>query len=568
MMSHAMIQAARGQIPSELVLKNAIVLNVFTKELLQSDVVICQGTIVGVGSYQGVQEIDYTGKFIVPGFIDAHLHIESSMLLPSHFAKEIVPFGTTTVIADPHEIANVSGMDGIEFLMSQSKELDCNFYFMLPSRVPATSFDSNGATLPAHKLAALKENPQVLGLGELMDFKGTIECDSSIMEKINLFSDQIIDGHAPMLNGKDLQAYLLCGVSTDHECSQADEIVEKLRSGMYLLAREGSAAKNLEEVVQTILDRHLDFDRIAYCTDDRHIDSIRNYGHISQHIQKAIQLGVDPISAYLCATLHPAQIYGLKHLGAVAVGHQADLVVLDSLLKTEIHAVYHKGKLVKQMNSTVSPMIPERFLNTVQLANYSNDFLSLSCKEGLYPVIEAIPHQINTRLLWEQLPHHNGYFTAKPPYCKAAVLERHHADESCGVGVIKGLSFHGALASTVSHDSHNLIVLGDNDVDMFLAIQKLKQMQGGYIAAQDGRILADVPLPVCGLMSDQDGDFIQAKTAQFMDAARIMGLSEEYDPFQTLSFLSLPVIPEARLTNRGIFDSIHFQYLSFAPKDE
>ena len=564
-MSQAMMQSARGIIPSELVLKNAVVLNVFTKELLQQDVAICKGTIVGVGTYEGLEEVDCTGKFIVPGWIDAHLHIESSMLLPSCFVQEIAPWGTTTVIADPHEIGNVSGLDGIRFLISQSQNLPCNIYFMLPSCVPATPFDINGATLNADSLEALKGEEHVLGLGEVMNYQGVVEGDPDLLEKLQLFADKPIDGHAPLLTGKDLQAYLLAGVMTDHECSAQEEAAEKLRNGMYLLAREGSAAKNLEEIINAVFQNHLDFDRIAFCTDDRHIGSIRRQGHISRHIKKAIRLGVDPITAYLCASLHPAQIYGLKHLGAVAAGYQADLVVLDSLLETEISAVYHKGRPVKR-EAQPAPQIPHTLMNTVRLSKYSMDSLILPCGEGEYPVIEVIPRQINTRLLWEPLPHRDGIFTPNQTYCKVAVLERHHATPSIGLGVVKGFSLHGAAASTVAHDSHNLIVIGDNDADIFLAIKTLEQMQGGYAAVLEGQVMAAVPLPVCGLMSDQDGNLVEKQTTSFIQAVRKMGMEEQHDPFQTLSFLSLPVIPEARLTHRGIFDSLRFEYLPFAPK--
>lgn len=564
-MTSAMLQAAQGLVPAELVFKNAAVLHVFTKELIYADVAVCGDTIVGVGKYQGLREIDCTGRFIVPGFIDAHLHIESSMLLPAAFAEEIAPLGTTTVIADPHEIANVAGLYGIRFLLEQSQALPCNFFFMLPSCVPATPFDDAGASLSAKELLRLKDDPAVLGLGEMMNAPGVLQADPGVLEKLDAFSDRVIDGHAPLLTGPALQAYLLAGIATDHECSQPEEVLEKLRGGMQLLAREGSAAKNLEAVVQTILENHLDFDRVSFCTDDRHVGDIRREGHIDNHIRKAIRLGVDPITAYLCATLHPAQAYGLKHLGAVAAGFQADFVILDSLLEVEIRAVYHRGNLVERA-APVHPDIPPALSETVCLAKRPPHLLRLPCGDGAYPVIEVIPHQINTHLLWEPLPHRDGWFVPSGGYCKAAVLERHKRLPGCGIGAVKGLSLHGAIAATVAHDSHNLIVLGGNDADMLAAIDRLEELQGGYAAVQNQTVLAEVPLPVAGLMSDRDGTVLEGQSEAFSRAVHAMGLPEQHDPFQTLSFLSLPVLPEARLTNRGIFDALHGRYLAFAPQ--
>lgn len=567
MFTQAMMRAATGETPADLVLKNAVVLNVFTKELIRADVAICQDIIVGLGEYEGVQELDLTGKFIVPGFIDAHLHIESSMLLPEQFGAEIAPWGTTTVLADPHEIANVAGLDGIRFLMQNAKKASCNFLFMLPSCVPATGFDDSGARLNAQNLLTLKTDPQVLGLGEMMNYQGVLDCDAEVMEKLIQFSDRVIDGHAPGVKGKRLQGYLLAGIHTDHECSEEEEVVEKLRSGMAILAREGSAAKNLEAVVKAALNHHLDFDRIAFCTDDRHVEDIRREGHMNVHIRKAIQLGVDPITAYCCATWNPARIYGLSATGAVAPGYFADLVILNSLFEVEIDSVFYHGKKVAR-TSPIPSAVPEQLGDTVHTQPLSLGLFRLPCKDGKYPVIELIPHQINTKLRFEELPHENGAFIADSIYQKIAVLERHRGLSVSGIGVVKGFSLQGAIASTVAHDSHNLIVIGSSDEEMLLAAQILIQQKGGYAAVQGKNVLAQVPLPVCGLMSDQTADFVQEKTAQFIRAARQIGIPEGFDPFQTLSFLSLPVIPEVRITNRGIFDSQSFSYLPFQPQPE
>jgi adenine deaminase len=558
------ISAAQGKIKADLVLKNAVLLNVFTDELLQQDIAICQGMIVGVGSdYEGTKEIDLTGKFIVPGFIDAHLHIESSMILPEELANIVCRYGTTTLIADPHEIANVAGIDGIRFMLSRSQNTCCNIFYLLPSCVPATDLDTSGARLTANDLLPFRHESGILGLGEMMNYAGVNQMVPEIMEKLSAFKDQIIDGHAPLLSGKELQSYIVSGIQTEHECSDSQEVLEKMRGGLAILAREGSAARNLDTVIQAALNVHPDWSRIAFCTDDKHLDDIKQNGHISYHIKRSMELGVDPIQAYKMASYYPAQIYGLKHLGAIAPGYQADLVVLDSLQNVLVHSVYHNGTLQFENGKTQSAArlpIPESILHSVLLPSVSGSDLALPVSNQKNPVIELIPHQINTNLLWEVLPSENGLFCSAKTYRKAAVLERHGKNGNIGVGVVKGFEIHGAIASTVSHDSHNLIVLGDNDADMITAIRELQRVSGGYTIVQDGNVLETIPLPVAGLMSDQSADFVREKTARFHAVAKSVGIAEEFDPFQTLSFLSLPVIPYARLTDRGVLDSLSFTY--------
>lgn len=549
-----MLQASKGERPAELVLKNGQVLNLFTRELLPADVAVCSGQIVGVGSYSGEQEVDCTGKTIVPGFIDAHLHIESSMVTPARFAGVVAPWGTTTLIADPHEIANVAGLAGIEYMLGQTG-LPLNLYVMLPSCVPATPFEDSGAVLTAEELIKLKDHPNVLGLGEMMNFPGVLAGDSGVYQKLEAFDGRVIDGHAPMLSGRELQAYRLAGILDDHECSCEEEVLEKLRTGMFLSVREGSAAKNLDAILQTALKHNLGFDRMAFCTDDKHIGDIEREGHISYSVKRAIELGVNLFDAYRMSSYNAAQFYGLCHLGAVAPGYQADLVLLDDVQTVSVCAVYHGGKLVSQKKSkpeTAAPPCPNNLLHSVNPAPVSKGDLQLPLDGTPFPCIEMIPNQILTKCAMEIPPAVDGLFVPQGDYRKIAVIERHHATGKLGIGVLKGFPVNGAIASTVGHDSHNLIVIGSNDADMLAAIDELKRCQGGFTIVQDGRVLGTLPLPVCGLMTDEDTGLVEQKLAALLETAHSAGIPRSFEPFIALSFLALPVIPEIRLTDRGI----------------
>ena len=563
-LSLEMLRASRGLIPAKLVLKNAAMLNVFTKEWITQDVALWDDRIIGVGSYKGREEIDLTGKYLTPGFFDAHVHIESSMLTPAAFAAEILPFGTTTILADPHEIANVSGTEGIRWLLEAVKELPLNGYVMLPSCVPATEFDDSGARLEAEDLLPFIEDPSVLGLGEFMNIAGICAGEESVIAKLKAFQNKIIDGHAPGLTGKDLQAYLLAGVSTDHECSEPEEALEQLRSGMNLMIRRGSGAKNGEALISTLLDSRLSTERVCFCTDDKHVEDIRREGHISGNIREAIRLGMDTAEAYAMASYHAARMYGLSHLGAIGPGYQADLVVLDDLDEVSVEQVYWKGKLVSRRGERPAEnkrTVPEFLLDTVHIQPVEPEQLRLPCPDGTAHVAQVIPHQILTKHKVCQVPCAAGEFQPNRQFQKAAVVERHHRSGKVGVGVVEGFSLHGAIASTVSHDSHNLIVVGDNDRDMLLAIQELEKAKGGYCLARDRNILAVLPLPVCGLLTQEPTDQVQETLAHMKKLCLQMGMSGEMDPFQTLSFLSLPVLPEIRITDRGMFDSVEYRYL-------
>ncbi len=559
-----MMQASRGLIPAKLVLKNASVLNVFTREWLVQDVALWDDKIIGVGSYQGREEIDLTGKYLVPGFFDAHVHIESSMLTPAAFAAEILPFGTTTIIADPHEIANVSGTKGIQWLLDSMKGLPLNGYVMLPSCVPATEFDDSGARLEAKDLLRLSEDSAVLGLGEMMNVAGVCDGDAGVFAKLNAFQDKIVDGHAPGLVGKDLQAYLLAGIATDHECSEPEEALEQLRSGMNLMVRRGSGAKNGEVLISTLLDSHISTGRVCFCTDDKHVEDIRREGHISSNIREAIHLGMAPEEAYCMASYHAARMYRLPHLGAVGPGYQADLVVLSDPEEVSVTAVYWRGRLVSGQG--IKPLaekkpVPGFLLDTVHIQPVGREQLRLSCPHGTAHVAQVVPGQILTRHKVCRVPCAHGEFKADQQFQKVAVVERHHGSGKVGVGVAEGFHLHGAIASTVSHDSHNLIVVGDNDLDMLLAIQALEKAKGGYCLTQNGKILEALPLPVCGLISEENTEQVQQVLRDMKRLCLLMGMDEDMDPFQTLSFLSLPVLPEIRITDRGIFDAVESRYL-------
>ena len=561
-----MMRAAQGQVPAQLVLKNARVLNVFSGEILPGDVAICGDTIVGVGQYTGQKEVDLAGRYVVPGFIDAHLHIESSMVTPRLFAAQVLSWGTTTLIADPHEIANVCGLDGIEFMRQSARGAACNIYYMLPSCVPATPLDTSGATLTAGDLAPLRGQPDILGLGEMMNYVGVNGLDPDVHQKLQAFAGGVIDGHAPLLSGKELESYVLSGVRTEHECSKPQEVLDKLRAGLYILAREGSAAKNLECVVSTLLEVGASFDRVAFCTDDKHLEDISEQGHISHNIKKAIALGLDPATAYRCASYTAAHIYGLDHLGAVAAGYQADLVVLDDLEQVAIHAVYHRGVCCAKTRAPLPATeisVPAPLKQTVHLAPLTDGCFDLPVPADKdFPVIGLVPHQITTQLLYERVPSQNGLFVSGLGLNKVAVFDRHTASGNVGLGVVRGFNLHGAIASTVGHDSHNLVVVGDNDGDMRLAVQTLAAAGGGYIVVQDGQVLSLIELPVAGMMRDENAHTLERQSAQFIRCARQIGVSEQHDPYLTLSFLCLPVIPEVRITDRGVFDVQRFCYFS------
>lgn len=546
-----------------LVIKNAKIVNVFTEEIIEGDVAMRDGIILGVGSYSGKVEIDAKGGYLTPGLFDGHVHIESSMAHPSRFANVILEKGTTSIIADPHEIANVCGVDGIQYMLDQTEWLPLSVFFMCPSCVPCTAFETSGAKLTARDLEPLLDHPRVLGLGEVMDYVSTTEGDGEMLDKLHLFRHHPIDGHAPGLSGDLLNAYAVAGPHTDHECTTYEEVVDKLRNGLRVHLRLGSATRGTEEIMKKIADNHLPTRRMMFCTDDKHLEDIRAEGHINYILRRAVANGIDPIHAIQMATINCANTYGIRHYGAIAPAYRADIVVFDNLTDFNPQIVITDGKLFEpSIDSHLKP--DPKIYNSVHLAPRKSDVLKLPVPaSGKLPVIRQVPKELLTELIIRDVPSQNGYFVARDGLLKLAVLERHHASGRTGVGIYDGFTLKdGAIASTVAHDSHNLIVCGDNDDDMLKAIDVLEECGGGFVVVHNGEVLAKLALPVAGLMSDAPLDTILSHQQELIRAARGLGIESESDPFITLSFLALPVIPSARLTDMGTFDVMKMRFLT------
>ncbi len=555
------LEVSLGGKKADLVLKNGNVVNLFSHQIQVQDVAISGEIIVGIGTYSGHQEIDCTGKYIVPGFIDAHMHMESTMVLPSELAKMILKHGTTTLIADPHELVNVKGKEALDFLLETTENIPLNVYIMLPSSVPATCFETNGAgEFLAQDMKPYLNHPRVLGLGEVMCFPDVLNRDSKILEKLELFQGKIADGHAPGIHGKEIQAYRLAGVDNDHECVTFEEALEKIEAGFHIFIREGSGAKNLDALVRGLLKYNIPLDRCAFCTDDKHLEDIEREGHINYCVKKAISRGMNPVDAIKMATLIPASIYGLKNTGAVAAGYRADLAVLDDLNQVSVNFVLKDGNLITEDSLTTLTCTLENtpLLETVHVSPLTKDDISLK-KHFRNHVLGIVPNQLVTSHLEEEIPG-GDTFHPNQEYNKLCVIERHGKNGNIGVAPLKGFHLkNGAIATSVAHDSHNILAAGDNDEDLLLAIEKLRETQGGYVIASQGRILDVLPLPVGGLMSTQTAREVQEKAGHMLAIAHKMGIPETTDPFITLSFLALPVIPHLRLLDTGLFDVDQFK---------
>lgn len=560
-----MLVASLGSKPADLVLKNGNIVDVFGGRITRGDIAICDNLIVGIGNYNGLKEIDMTGKTITPGFIDGHLHIESSMLTPGHFISIVNQCGTTTLIADPHEIVNVMGSDGIRFMLDETEDVKANIFFMLPSCVPATVFESNGYPLSAEDMARYKSHPRILGLAEVMDYPSVINASEEMYQKIELFRNRMIDGHAPGLSGKKLQAYRMAGVKSDHECTDFDEVLEKLSSGMWIHIREGSAAKNLEAIVKGIVENQTLTNRFMMCTDDKSSEEIELHGHISDNIRKAIALGLDPVKAISMATINTANCYGLEGLGAIAPGYQADLVVLDDLTSVQVSEVYFKGQRIeKNSRFEKAKQRSAALTQSVHLPPLTAKSFAIKPKKEAAPVISLLPYQITTKMEWREVPLEDGFFKPNNSFNKIAVIERHHQRNQIGLGIIEGFQIkNGAIASTVAHDSHNLIAVGDNDADLLLACEELKKCGGGYTVIKNGKVAGTMPLPIAGLMTDEPPKTVQKKISEMIEKARQIGVPASVDPFITLSFMALPVIPALRLTDKGLFDATLFEFVDW-----
>lgn len=548
-----------------LVIKNANVVNVFTDEIVRADVAVYEDVIIGVGSYSGENEIDAGGAYLAPGFIDAHVHIESSMVIPSSFMKVIMPHGTTTVIADPHEIANVAGAAGIRAMYKLTDELPLRVLFMLPSCVPATPFEHSGAKLVAEDMEQFMHKSRILGLGEVMDANSVINCSQEMLDKLRLFDKRPIDGHAPMLEGMGLNAYRVAGAFSDHECSTYDEVKAKLATGMNILLRIGSAANNMDGVLRRIAKEKLPTRNMMFCTDDKHIEDIRREGHINANARMAVAAGIDPIEAIKMASYNAARAYGIRGVGAIAPGYKADMVLLEDLKDFKVKQVISRfGRPYTGKEQIPSPILPPQVFNSVRLPEISKYDLALRCHVSA-PVIKMIPHQLVTELVYRDVERdENGCFIPGSGMVKLAVIERHHATGSMAVGILEGLGIkHGAVASTVAHDSHNLVVAGDNDEDMLMAIESLRECGGGYSVVSRGVVLARLPLPIAGLMTAAPVNDVLEIQQALLDALYSLGAKRDSDPLIALSFMALPVIPAVKLTDEGLFDAVNFKFIKY-----
>ncbi|MCD7879413.1 MAG: adenine deaminase [Candidatus Gastranaerophilales bacterium] len=560
------IKTARGNIEADLVIKNAQIINVLSEEIYKADVAIKDGIIAGVGfGYKGKQQINAEGKYLSPSFIDGHVHIESSMLLPSEFAKMVLPAGTTTVIADPHEISNVIGLHGISFMREASKDLPLDIYMMLPSCVPASPYETSGFALNSYDLSLLIDSPWVLGIAEMMNFPGVLNLDNEVLSKIKLGIEKRkrIDGHAPYLSGKDLCAYIAAGISSDHECTSPAEAIEKLRLGMYLMIREGSAAKDLDSLIPVL--KQYPSKKCMFVTDDRYPSDLK--GHINLMVQKAVNAGMDPIKAIQTACINTAEYFGLKNLGAIAPGYKADLLILNNLQDFIPETVIKNGQIIAKNGKLL--IEPEKKVlstqrGTVNIRWLEQDDLKIKAESNTVKAIEVFSGQLVTKCTPSKVIVKDGFALSNPDedVLKILVIERHKASGSIGKGFVKGFGIKsGAIASTVAHDSHNMIVIGTNDTDMFKAIKELVKSQGGKVIIKDGAVTAKLELPIAGLMSDESAETVIRKSDELKKGQKQIGCTLD-EPFMTMAFLSLSVIPELKLTDKGLMDVVDNKFIN------
>lgn len=554
------IAVAAGREKADLVLKNAKYLNVFSNEFLCGDIAVSNGLIAGVGKYDGKTEIDVSGKLVLPGFIDAHIHLESSMVTPAEFAKAVVAHGTTTVITDPHEITNVMGIDGVEYMIQASQNLPIDVHFMMPSCVPATEIDESGAELDCKDIDLYLDNKKVLGLAEMMNYVGVINGDKNVLSKIvtSQAHHKKIDGHAPELSGNDLNAYIAAGVYSDHECSTFENALEKLRKGQFIMIREGTAAHNLKALMPLLTQQY--YSRCMFATDDKHPSDLLYGGHIDYIVKQALKNGADPIVALKTATHHAARYFLLNNKGAIASGYLADIVVVDNLEDFNVETVFKCGKLVfdgevKDFSApTVDEKLAEKCFDTFHLDSVTPSSFKVDGKLGLIGLVggELLTRNLGTA---DKIDVENDIL-------KIACIERHKGTNHIGVGYVKGYSLKsGAVATSVAHDSHNIITVGCNDDDIAVAVNAIKDSKGGIAVVENGKIKALLELPIAGLMSDEPLTTVNEKLENAKSSAYELGADKSIDPFMTLSFLSLPVIPSLRITTKGVFDAENWKML-------
>lgn len=544
-----------GNEPADLLLRNCNIVNVFTGEIIHSNLAVSAGHFVFWSQTgRGKKEIDVKDKYVVPGLIDAHMHFESTMVQPRDLLAVAVMHGTTTLIADPHEAANVSGIQGIKYILDQTEDAPANVYVTMPSCVPATNLDDNGCDLTAEDMKPYVNHPRLLGLAEVMDAEAVLNADKKMFKKLELFDqNHIIDGHIPSLSGINLMKYSAAGIDTDHESIDFESALEKARLGIQVLIREGSAAHNVENLIKGILQSEIDNCNFSFCTDDRHVEDIVKIGHIDNNVRIAISLGMKPIDAIKIATINTARRYGLKHLGAIAPGYQADFIIVDNLKKFNIEKVFVKGKEIKGNESfKKGPACPKELKHTVNISKITPEQFRFPINDEPVHVISIVPRQITTEdILIRFNPTDN--FKSYGDFKKIASIERHKNKGLIGVAITNGYGIqNGAIAISVAHDSHNIIVVGDNDNDMAVAANEIRRLQGGIVIVENGKVFDSLPLPIMGLISNESLDNVSAKIERLKNKAYEMGVYKDIDPFVTLSFLSLPVIPKLRIIPRGL----------------
>ncbi len=559
------IKAARGDAPVDLLLKNVNLINVVSGEIYPANVAIDDQLIVGMGNnYDAKNEIDLTGLYASPGFIDGHVHIESSMVTISQFARAVVPLGTTSVIADPHEIANVLGYEGIRFMMESAKYNPLNVFFTLPSCVPSTKLETAGSQLRAFDIFPFLREKWVVGLGEMMNFPGVIYGDEEVLDKIKISTEKRIDGHAPGVTGKNLSAYIAAGISSDHESTTSEEAMEKLRMGMYVMIREGTGTKNLRDLLKMVTPENSR--RCIFCTDDRHPHDILDEGHINFMIKTAIEYGINPISVIQMATLNPAEYYNLRKLGFLSPGNFADIVIIENLEKLNIKMVFKNGQLIAEngkmdYESHFKPEVKVR--GSVNIKWLEGDEFKIPAKSDRCRVIGLVKNQIVTQSLQEYPKITDGYVVSDPDrdLLRCYVVERHNASGNIGKGLVKGFGLKkGAIASSISHDSHNIVVVGVNDEDIFKAVTQINKMCGGLSVVSDGKVIDALELPIAGLMSSEPLEVVNKRLQKLNQETKRLGCPLD-DPFMSITFLALPVIPKLKITDLGIVDVDKFEFV-------
>jgi len=560
-----LISVARGDAPADLLLKNVKIINTFVGIIEEGNVAIYGDRIAGIGNYQKAKKaIDLNGSYLAPGLIDGHTHIESSMLHPAQYAQAVVPRGTSALVTDLHEITNVSGLEGIKFVMNWAQKLPIDMFFMAPSCVPATHMETSGAEIKAHDIKKILKMKNVIGLGEMMNFPGVISGDKQVLSKITAARGKIIDGHAPAVTNKHLNAYLAAGIQSDHESTTTEEGREKLRRGMYLMIREGSSEKNLDALLPLVNTKT--FRRCFFVVDDRSCSDLLREGDIDAVVRKAIQSGLEPVRAIQLATINTAEYFKLYNRGGIAPGYIANLITITDLPKLEIDMVFYKGDLVARGGSYLLPppkVSTKELTDTVRIKPFGIEALKLTARGESLPVIEIIPGQIVTKKRIEQVKVKDGAITPdlEEDILKLVVVERHKASGNIGLGLVKGFGLkRGALASSIAHDSHNIVAVGTNDPDIFTAVKEIERLQGGLVVCVDGKILAALPLPVAGLLSPEPLEAVVKKFEKLEKTASGLG-NIPPTPFALLSFVALPVIPELRLTDMGLVDVLEFKLI-------